>query len=90
MQIAVREDAAKPAKSWCCERGLNSRPLPYQGSALPLSYHSAGRSVWTVRGRFRRKRAGVQGGMGGNPGFSVRRRARGGWTWAGGTINWVG
>ena len=25
---------------WCCERGLNSRPLPYQGSALPLSYHS--------------------------------------------------
>ena len=23
---------------WCCERGLNSRPLPYQGSALPLSY----------------------------------------------------
>ena len=27
---------------WCCERGLNSRPLPYQGSALPLSYHSIG------------------------------------------------
>jgi hypothetical protein len=26
---------------WCCERGLNSRPLPYQGSALPLSYRSA-------------------------------------------------
>ena len=25
---------------WCCERGLNSRPLPYQGSALPLSYGS--------------------------------------------------
>ena len=25
---------------WCCERGLNSRPLPYQGSALPLSYRS--------------------------------------------------
>lgn len=33
------EDA--PAKTiWCCERGLNSRPLPYQGSALPLSYRS--------------------------------------------------
>jgi len=29
---------------WCCWRGLNSRPLPYQGSALPLSYNS-------VRGR---------------------------------------
>src|SRR5690606_26975912 len=25
---------------WCCQRGLNSRPLPYQGSALPLSYGS--------------------------------------------------
>ena len=23
-----------------CYRGLNSRPLPYQGSALPLSYNS--------------------------------------------------
>src|SRR5690349_13452623 len=23
---------------WCCRGGLNSRPLPYQGSALPLSY----------------------------------------------------
>ena len=26
---------------WCCRRDLNSRPLPYQGSALPLSYGSA-------------------------------------------------
>ena len=26
--------------NWCCRRGLNSRPLPYQGSALPLSYGS--------------------------------------------------
>ncbi len=25
---------------WCCRRELNSRPLPYQGSALPLSYGS--------------------------------------------------
>ena len=32
-------------KIWCCERGLNSRPHPYQGCALPLSYHSAG-TVW--------------------------------------------
>jgi len=22
---------------WCCTTGLNCRPLPYQGSALPLS-----------------------------------------------------
>ena len=27
-------------KSWCCWRGLNSRPPPYQGGALPLSYSS--------------------------------------------------
>jgi hypothetical protein len=25
---------------WCCRTGLNCRPLPYQGSALPLSYGS--------------------------------------------------
>src|SRR5690606_18144302 len=25
---------------WCCWTGLNCRPLPYQGSALPLSYSS--------------------------------------------------
>ncbi len=37
---------------WCCERGLNSRPLPYQGSALPLSYRSARRT----RSRSRRAR----------------------------------
>ncbi len=28
-------------KSWCPWRGLNTRPLPYQGSALPLSYMGA-------------------------------------------------
>ena len=26
--------------NWCCRTGLNCRPLPYQGSALPLSYGS--------------------------------------------------
>src|SRR5260221_13125851 len=26
--------------SWCCRTGLNCGPLPYQGSALPLSYGS--------------------------------------------------
>jgi hypothetical protein len=30
---------------WCCRTGLNCRPLPYQGSALPLSYGSAGRGT---------------------------------------------
>ncbi len=43
-------------KIWCCRRGLNSRPLPYQGSALPLSYGSL---------RLRHVRlAGPQGGAG--------------------------
>jgi len=30
---------------WCCKRGLNSRPLPYQGSALPLSYCSTNKAL---------------------------------------------
>jgi hypothetical protein len=25
---------------WCCRSGLNTRPPPYQGGALPLSYGS--------------------------------------------------
>jgi hypothetical protein len=37
-------------ESWCCKRGLNSRPLPYQGSALPLSYCS-------IRGASKERRA---------------------------------
>ena len=41
----LRLSADFPWERWCCERGLNSRPLPYQGSALPLSYRSAG-SRW--------------------------------------------
>jgi integrase len=31
--------------AWCCRGGLNSRPLPYQGSALPLSYGSIGQGI---------------------------------------------
>ena len=27
---------------WCCRGGLSSRPRPYQGRALPLSYGSEG------------------------------------------------
>ena len=43
---------------WCCKRGLNSRPLPYQGSALPLSYCSA-----VGGGGDRRNRNPAQGGF---------------------------
>lgn len=34
---------------WCCERGLNSRPLHYQWSALPLSYRSRIDRPWCLR-----------------------------------------
>ena len=30
---------------WCCWTGLNCRPLPYQGSALPLSYSSGAKRM---------------------------------------------
>ena len=63
MQITVRQEGTETAKSWCCERGLNSRPLPYQGSALPLSYHSAGGSGLDRAGRFSGKGASAQGGV---------------------------
>ena len=36
---------------WCCRRGLNSRPLPYQGSALPLSYGSVSGGAATRAGQ---------------------------------------
>ena len=35
----------------CLQRGLNSRPLVYKTSALPLSYRgfvSAGRNTWRI------------------------------------------
>src|SRR4051812_26975657 len=40
VRIIVRGRLKKQAKLWCCRTGLNCRPLPYQGSALPLSYGS--------------------------------------------------
>jgi hypothetical protein len=34
---------------WCCRTGLNCRPLPYQGSALPLNYgDDAGTAGWIL------------------------------------------
>ena len=37
------------ADRWCPWRGSNTRPLPYQGSALPLSYKGQTRKGQTVR-----------------------------------------
>src|ERR1700682_436298 len=42
-------------KRWCCQTGLNCRPLHYQWSALPLSYGSMpGSGESTQKGRYRR------------------------------------
>src|SRR5690606_13208920 len=35
---ARRPDSGRHADLWCPWRGSNARPLPYQGSALPLSH----------------------------------------------------
>jgi hypothetical protein len=65
---------------WCCERGLNSRPLPYQGSALPLSYRSApvrrGRDRGSGRGLQRRAcKAGAASAPTPSPRCVLRRLA---------------
>jgi hypothetical protein len=53
---------------WCCRTGLNCRPLPYQGSALPLSYGSKGRRVPRPRRAETATRGGrVQGKSPGDP-----------------------
>ena len=44
---------------WCCKRGLNSRPLPYQGSALPLSYCSISKCGAKRRSASCHSKAGV-------------------------------
>ena len=40
---------------WCCRCGLNTRPPPYQGGALPLSYGSRKRADNQGYGAMRRK-----------------------------------
>ena len=58
-------------KEWCCKRGLNSLPLPYQGSALPLSYCSIQALACAIaaddRQDARRARGGGRGGVPGAP-----------------------
>ena len=36
----TNRNRVKSTGCWCCRGGLNSRPQPYQGCALPLSYGS--------------------------------------------------
>ncbi len=67
LRIGNLRDGDRPCRrpgnagwGWCCERGLNSRPLPYQGSALPLSYRSAW-GPWPAEGGNAQSAAGVIG-----------------------------
>jgi hypothetical protein len=71
---------------WCCKRGLNSRPLPYQGSALPLSYCSISKcgakrrsaSCHSKAGVARRPRARAQGLAAVRAGCRLKGAATGG------------
>jgi hypothetical protein len=40
-RLVERDLLGEETNCWCCRSGLNRGPLPYQGSALPLSYGSA-------------------------------------------------
>jgi hypothetical protein len=42
-------------KNWCCQTGLNCRPLHYQWSALPLSYGSVPRTIRNGQNGFHRR-----------------------------------
>ncbi len=48
-----RRRSCRGRMPWCCRTGLNCRPLPYQGSALPLSYGSKGTGGDRPEGRDR-------------------------------------
>src|SRR3984893_1814511 len=48
---APRKIRLSPCKGWCCRWVSNLRPLPYQGSALPLSYGSARSETSPAGGR---------------------------------------
>src|ERR1700754_4518102 len=42
LHVSLRHSfTSKYHRFWCPWRGLNTRPLPYQGSALPFSYMGA-------------------------------------------------
>ncbi len=57
--INIKELREINSLKWCCRRDLNSRPLPYQGSALPLSYGSAVRHVSSIKHTMPEKRGGT-------------------------------
>ena len=66
------------SKKWCCRRGLNSRPQPYQGCALPLSYGStadlsARRQEPPTPARYGQSLSARQGGLPGKAITSYRK-----------------
>jgi hypothetical protein len=52
------DDARGALGRWCCQTGLNCRPLHYQWSALPLSYGSIGNTAGGSGQRAATKRGG--------------------------------
>jgi hypothetical protein len=64
---------------WCCRGGLNSRPLPYQGSALPLSYGSECTGAKSARERRGKCHTGVAGARIGGPNCAGAHTVRGSW-----------
>ena len=78
-RVPVSETSTRKGFSWCCGRGLNSRPLPYQGSALPLSYRSrpADRDgTGTILARRRRVPCHMGRGTASTPAFGLMHRLR--------------
>ena len=78
-EYPCRKHQQEKAFRWCCGRGLNSRPLPYQGSALPLSYRSrpADRDgTGTILARRRRVPCHMGRGTASTPAFGLMRRLR--------------
>jgi hypothetical protein len=57
-----------PGLLWCCRGGLNSRPPPYQGGALPLSYGSRNQGPVTSADPKRAETAIRDGGVQGSSG----------------------
>src|SRR5947207_11739107 len=49
------QNIVRHLEDWCCQTGLNCRPLHYQWSALPLSYGSVpGSKESAPKGPYRR------------------------------------
>src|SRR5258705_5208443 len=64
------------AIKWCCQTGLNCRPLHYQWSALPLSYGSVPRIPDSAKKPLQGGRSLPQGPLARKRGTGLRRRQK--------------